>query len=256
MTNFHNRQLLDFLSSLDPNDWDLIKKESKSKFIWLQLEWWHNKYYRDNPPNDGLKIQIPRLGNPEVPYRRHIFYPSAHSRFSLGADNSVAYFSNDFAVNCCETIEQFSSNKGLSWLELSRYLGGEGNPTPGWYGYPLNYHLLDDALILDLSRKGGPLLSNIANKLGQKAVQFLYQLFVSRSLHRKISTQIVAIEARKKGFDGIVYESVRAPVDVVWPSRNLVMLNPNKIREGRPPRNRFPRDGTSFLAWKSNFPAA
>ena len=66
--------------------------------------------------------------------------------FRLGPDRPVAYFSSDFGVNCCETIEQCSSNEALSWEELSRYLGGKGNPTPGWCGYPLSYHLVDDSL--------------------------------------------------------------------------------------------------------------
>jgi hypothetical protein len=246
-------KLVDCLSSLDADDWDNIKKRSKSKILWLQLEWWQNKYYRDNPPNDGSKIQIPRLGNPEVPYRRQIFYPSIHSRFSLGAKVPVAYFSSDFVVNCCETIEQFSAARALSWNELSPFLAGESNPTPGWYGYPLNYHLLDDSLILDLSQKNGGFLSRIQHKLGQDTVMFLWQLFRSRSKQRKSSTQIVAVEAHRRGFDGIVYASVRAPIDVVLPTWNLVMLNPNKVREGKLPRNRFPRTGASYLAWQSRY---
>src|SRR5438128_2627294 len=133
------------LFSLTNDDWQLIESQSRSKIRCLELEWWQNKYYRDNPPNDGFKIQFHKKGCPEVPYEREIFYPSPHSRFSLGLDGPVAYFSSDFGVNCCETIEQFSSDETLSWNELSQYLRGKGNPTPGWYGYPLNYHLTKDS---------------------------------------------------------------------------------------------------------------
>ena len=48
------------ISSLDLEDWQWIESKSRSKCLWFKLEFWHNKYYRDNPPNDGYKIQVPK----------------------------------------------------------------------------------------------------------------------------------------------------------------------------------------------------
>jgi hypothetical protein len=121
--------------------WQWLKTKSRSEIVWFQRKWWHDKYYRNNPPNDGFAVQVPRIGKAEVPYNRQIFYPSPNSRFSLGSKLQVAYFSNDFVINCCETIEQFSSKDNLSWQELSCYLTGEFDPTPGWYGFPLKRFL-------------------------------------------------------------------------------------------------------------------
>jgi hypothetical protein len=239
------------LSALNAEDWQWIGNQSKSKILWLQLGWWQNKYYLNNSPNHGFEIQVPTKGSPEVPYNREIFYPSPQSRFSLGPDLPVAYFSNDFVVNCCETIEEFSLNEALSNEELSPFLEGEVNPTPGRFGYPLKYHLVDNSLILDLSQRSVPLLMKIQEKFGQDGVEVLWRVFQSRLEEEKRSTQLVAIEAQRRGYDGIVYASVRAPIDVWMPDRNLVVFSPQKVRGGKPPQNRFPRAGGGHLAWRA-----
>jgi hypothetical protein len=244
-------ELLRCLSALNAEDWRWIGNRSKSKILWLQHGWWQNKYYLNNPPNHGFETQVPAKGSPEVPYNREIFYPSPRSRFSLGPDLPVAYFSNDFVVNCCESIPEFSSNEALSNEELALYFEGKVNPTPAWFGYPLKYHLVDDSLILDLSQRGAPLLMRIQEKFGQEGVEILCRMFQSRLEEEKRSTQLVAIEARQRGFDGIVYPSVRAPIDVMMPDRNLVMFNRQKVRHGRPPKNRFPGAGADFSVWRA-----
>lgn len=134
------------LNRLAREDWSCLLLSMATDTRWHQLLWWHNKYYRVNGPNDGRMMQQPRKGDPEVPYQRQLFYPSPNSRFSLGMEAGVAFFSNDFAVNCCETIEQFSENEDFRLEDLIRY--GDGNPTPGWYGYPLNFHLHPNAVVL------------------------------------------------------------------------------------------------------------
>jgi RES domain len=236
-------------SLLSIGDWKWLKTQSRSKTLWFQLEWWHNKYYRHNPPNDGFVVQVPRIGKPEVPYKRAIFYPSPHSRFSLGSKLPVAYFSSDFVINCCETIDQFSSDNNLSWNELSRYLAGGMNPTPGWYGFPLSHHLSDDCLVLDLSKNTAAFFTRIQKNLGHQRAKAVWRVIRSRVPSDKRKTQLVAKEAHKHGYHGIVYASVRAPVDVAMPEWNLVIFDPSKIRNGGPPRKRFPRAGADYKAW-------
>jgi hypothetical protein len=215
--------------------WSLLRSDSLTDCRWQQLEWWHNKYYRDNPPNDGFALQRPRKGEPELPYGRRLFYASGSSRFSLGAEGPVAFFSNDFAVNCCETIEQFSDDQSLSFQDLSRYLRGHGNPTPGWYGYPLNFHLVPSALILDVSVQGAPFFRMIERCAGSSLAAAVFRTITSREPDDKRNTQRISLESRRSGFDGLVYRSVRAPADIVLPDRNLVVFTTEAVVPGLPP---------------------
>ena len=240
-----------YLSTLSAEDWQCNGNQSKSKILWLQYGWWQIKYYWNKPPNHGFEIQVPVKGSPEVPYKREIFYPSPQSRFNLGPYLPVAYFSNDIVVNCCETIEEFYSNEDLLSKDLSPFLEGKVNPTPGWFGYPLKYHLVDDSHILDLSQRSVPLLTRIQETFGQDRVEDLWRVFQSRLGEEKRSTKLVAIEAHRRGYDGIVYASVRPPKDAWMPDRNLVMFSPQKVRAGRPPKNRFPRAGGGHSAWRA-----
>lgn len=232
------RVINDSLGRMSSTDWVKLREASTGCCLWHKREWWHNKYYRDNPPNDGDALQQPRKGNPEVPHLRELFYPSPASRFSLGSKQPVAYFSNDFGINCCETIEQFSANPNLPFKELSEYLSGKGNPTPGWCGHPINYHLVSDTYILDVSANANQFLLALC-RAGEVASDEVWKCFQSRDEEEKKITQLVSIEAKRMGFDGILFASVRAPVDVSMPSKNLVMFKPDKIRPGMPPNNRL-----------------
>jgi hypothetical protein len=211
------------LNRLSQADWASLLLSTATDTRWHESIWWHNKYYRANGTNDGRVVQVPRKGGPEVPYHRELFYPSPHSRFSLGAEARVAYFSNDFAVNCCETIEQFSENPELSLEDLLQY--GGGNPTPGWHGYPLNFHLSPTAVVLDLSSNH----SLFFRFMDTNTAEHIWGAVRTRNADAKQDTQLVAKAAAGAGFDGIVYTSVRAPIDAVMPDGNLVVFNKAKI---------------------------
>lgn len=226
------------LERITSDNWSFLRSVSSRDRRWLQVEWWHNKYYRENPPNDGFAVQRTRRGEPEVPYERKLLYPSESSRFSLASEGPVAYFSNDFAVNCCETIEQFADDQSLSFQELSRYLRGHGNPTPGWYGYPLNFHLVPSAQILDLSVPGAPFFRIVAGCAEPAIATAVFNTITSRDPEDKRATQHISIEARRFGFDGLIYRSVRAPVDIVLPDRNLVVFTAEGVLPGLLP-NQF-----------------
>lgn len=224
------------LNRLSREDWASLVLSTAKDTRWHASIWWHNKYYRVNGMNDGSMVQVPRKGDPEVPYHRELFYPSPHSRFSLGAVASVAYFSNDFAVNCCETIEQFSENPELSLEDLLQY--GGGNPTPGWHGYPLNFHLSPSAVVLDLSSNH----SLFFRFVDTDCAAHIWRVIGTRDPDAKRYTQLVAKTVASAGFDGIVYTSVRAPIDAVMPDSNLVMFNKAKIESGPPPNSTVERD--------------
>ena len=227
--------LTESLEHLTDRDWSSIRERSRQKMAWHKLEWWHNKYYKANAPNDGNSVQVPRKGEPEIPYSRELFYPSPASRFSLGTSDPVSYFSSDFGVNCCETIEQFSSNPSLRFEELARYLGGEGNPTPGWHGYPLNFHIVEAAVVMDVATDTSPFYRTLSLKIGEPKTKTFRKHLRGRHDSDKNATQCVSTAARGFDIHGIVYASVRTPVDVSIPRWNLVMFEPEMVRSGMPP---------------------
>lgn len=216
------------LSQISQDDWTSLALSTATSTRWHEEIWWHNKYYRVNGANDGRAVQTPKKGKPEIPYYRELFYPSPHSRFSLGAEAGVAYFSNNSIVNCCETIEQFSENPKLSLEDLLQY--GGGNPTPGWHGYLLNFHLSASALVLDLSSNR----SLFFRLLGPDIAENVWYIVTNRDSSARQCTQLIAKAAINAGFDGIIYTSVRAPIDAVMPDSNLVMYNKAKIESGPP----------------------
>ena len=172
----------------------------------------------------------------EIPYRRELFYPSPHSRFSLGIEGRVAYFSNDFAVNCCETIEEFFDDPSLPFEKIRTYLTGRGNPTPGWYGYPLNFHLTEDAVVLDVSIRGAPFFRILERRAGVPSAAAAWEVILSRDPSDKRRTQMISIQTERFGFDALAYASVRVPVDVLVPDKNLAVFNRRRIRPGLPPK--------------------
>jgi hypothetical protein len=95
-------------------DWDKLKNESLiNKKTWnSKNEWWNTKFYKNNPPNDGSKTQITLYDKPEIPWERNPF-DIKNCRFSL-KEKPTAYFSSDFTIMCCETIELFRRNYSSS----------------------------------------------------------------------------------------------------------------------------------------------
>jgi hypothetical protein len=153
-------------------------------------------------------------------------------------------------INYCETIRPFSENEGLTHKEnLSPFLEGKSNPTPGLHGYMLCYHLTDDSLILNLFFGHAPLQTRVGEKFGKEGIEVLWKTITSRKVEERKATQVIAVEARRRGFDGIFYRSVRAPKDVNYSEENLVVFSPDKLRSGPAPRERFPRAGAAYVAW-------
>ena len=223
------------LEHLTVTDWLHLRDAAGTDRRWHAREWWHNKYYRDNPPNDGFAVQRRPKGEPEIPYERQLFYPSECSRFSLGSEGPIAYFSNDFATNCCETIEQFALDESLFFHDLSLYLRGYGNPTPGQYGYPMNFHLIPNALVLDVSTPGASFFRLLGKRAEPVIATSIFDAITSREPADKRATRRISIGARHFGFDGLVYQSVRVPVDVILPDQNLVVFTPEAVSPGLPP---------------------
>lgn len=210
------------LLTVSEGQWEAFVQKGKST-EWHEKEWWNNKYYKKFDDWDPSKERFDTWGNREIPIKRKIFYPRPNSRFGC-KNQPIAYFSQDFAINCSETIKDFRDNEALSWEnDLKPYLEGELNPTSSSLltGVPLSFRLKIEAVILDLTCKKHDLIQ-IFQKINP---DFLNSILLSRNENVYFITQTIALVAWKNGFDGILFKSARAPSDIKLPDANLVMFN-------------------------------
>lgn len=214
------------LNSFSKTEWSDIRRLSQSVSSKLsKMGWWNNKYYEKNENGkDGCKEHKTNWGTSEIPYNREIFKKS-NSRFGLG-DHPVAYFSNDYASNCCEMIEQLRECENLKWDKLTEYLDGKTNPSPCLIWYPISVTISDDALILDLMNNTINFLGLLADKSnwGSK-VDLMEEIILNRDPLIYGETQEISKAAWENGFQGVCYQSVRTPINVVLPDRNLVVFD-------------------------------
>jgi hypothetical protein len=223
------QDLENYLNSLSERQWQLIKDPSSStRRHWnSRNEWWNTKFYKNNPPNDGNVKQIPINGGfPEIPYLRNLFSVKlVPLRFSL-VNKPVAYFSSDYALMSCETIDTLRNNYKDSWqIYLEPYLNGVINPKPDAYGYPLNFKLIKDATILDLRMNSQSL--GIMEKQSKIDIKNLI-LSPDKEIYKQ--TQLLAQKALEVKFDGIAYDSVREPSNINIVGNNLVIFKNDKIK--------------------------
>jgi hypothetical protein len=219
-----------FSECFKASEWDWHEIEKVSLTIsprFAKMGWWNNKYYKVNPPNDGAVMQVDEDGRREIPYERNFFWPTT-GRFGLG-EKAVAYFSNDFAINCCETIEQYRQ-RDMTWQELRDYLKGDDAPNSDLYGYPLSIRIQSTAKIFDLFNDSFPFFDTLTKQFALlNKMQLLSDVILSKDKSVYPITQEIALAVHARGFDGLSYRSVRAPSDVSLPSRNLVLFNSSII---------------------------
>ncbi len=220
------------MSNISQGEWAEIKRLSRPISSKLSgMGWWNNKPYKKNQDeneNYCFKEQISKWGEKEIPYNREIFKPTK-TRFGL-SEHAVAYFSNDFALNCCEVIDQFRNSEDLPWSELKKYLNGKTNPTPDLMWCPITVKIAHDALILDLMDASLSFLEISAKKGGWKSKSELMEEVILRrdpSVYRE--THEISKAAFANGFHGICYQSVRSPSDINLPDRNLVIFDKSII---------------------------
>ena|ERR1043166_1696921 len=206
--------------------WEKIRKSSaKSVSKVVGFEWWNNKYYHQNSPNDGFQEQTDSGGRREIPYERDLFHPSPLGRFSLGDSKPVAYFSSDFGTNCCETIAELRENKDLSGADLLGYLQGQSKLLDGLYDYPISVHIAEGSPVLDMHRPSHEFLSFIVQRgPWMSEGDFVAQVLRSWEPGMRRKTQAIAKAAAKQGFAGLLYASVRLPNNLITPDRNLVVF--------------------------------
>lgn len=214
------------LAAVPDELWNEIRELSQPISCQLaKRRWINNKYYRRNFDNEsGCVEQLDLEGQWEIPYKRELFRLRS-TRFAI-PNSPVAYFSNGFSINCCETMDEPRLHENLSWDELSRYFDGESDPTPGWKGYPMKVKISDQALILDLTNQSLPLINHLAKSGGWETTQeFLASTILSRNPEVYRETQLISLESFKRGFKGICYQSVRGPKDIRLADRNLVVFD-------------------------------
>jgi hypothetical protein len=212
----------------DINLWEKLKETSLNNKKYSMYDWHHHKYYKVSKDNDGFKMQEFKVKGKilsEIPYEREFFNFSS-GRFSL-KKNPVAYFSNDYATACCETIDLFRMDDNLTFVhDLKPYFEGKTNPTPGLMGYPMSVKIKADSLILDLTISSNTLINHINSNFSS---DFFDKIIISRSPESYTYSRIISELSFSNGFDGIIFKSVRVESDWKHPDKNLVLFNKNKI---------------------------
>jgi hypothetical protein len=235
-------RITDILGELSHDVWEKFRQQSQEEMPqWISKEWWHQKYYLRTSDSDGARPKTDQKGRVEIPYKRKIFHPSS-GRFSLPS-GPVAYFSESHATNSFESIAQFRDGT-LTPADLMPYLQGKIDPDPLLYGYPLNYGITDNALLLDLSDLGSPLLLALEHNWDGSLID---EVILSPRPDAYPLTQEISAAACANGYDGIVYRSVRVPGELqysglILPDKNLVMFNKGKVYT---PRWQFGEDNGS-----------
>jgi hypothetical protein len=228
--------LVEIVQQVPEKLWETVRTSSTKSITRLAgFEWWNNKYYRENPPNDGFQEQTDPRGRREIPYERELFHPSPLGRFSLGDSEAVAYFSSDFGTNCCETIPELRENQGLSGGDLLAYLQGQSKLLDGLYGYPISVRIADGSPILDMHRPSREFLSFIVQRgPWVSEADFVEQVLRSWDPGMRRQTQAIAKTAVDHGFSGLLYASVRLPKDLLTPEWNLVVFRPECVVRDEP----------------------
>ena len=215
------------LENIPISIWDKIKYESSQNKILNKMRWWHHKYYFESKNNNGHQLQKFKINSgicEEVPYKRELFYKSK-GRFSL-LNQPIAYFSNDFATNCCETIEEFRKNNNLSYeKDLKLYFQGSRNPTLGFICYPISIKIKSNSLIFDISKNSNEIIKIIKSEIDN--FDNLVLLSMAKSAYE--NTIMLSEIVFSKGFDGIVFKSTRTEKDWNHPDKNLVLFNKSKM---------------------------
>lgn len=195
------------LASLGPSFWSDLLESSRRWSSWVhRREWWHNKLYEFRHPNDGNQPQTVLGRNiQEVPYYRELLWPAPNGRFSLKS-KPVGYFSQDFAVTCCEVIEQYRDNASLGFEELLWYLQGRTQPHRDWFAYPQSIRVIQDVPIADVCSPESALIQALARsgRLGS-ADDIFENTLMSWDASCRPATQ--AIEG-VKFVDGVMEEAV------------------------------------------------
>lgn len=224
------KNISSILANVPDRLWTVIFNEANNQ-KWIKLSWYNLKFYYKSKIQNGNIEQINLKKKKEIPYQRKLFYPSPNGRFSLG-NGCVAYFSNNSALNVCETIDKYRYDDLLMWdPTLHLYFDGKENPTKSLFGYPIVVKLAPESVLLDLSKKSNSLIKYILSF--RYCENFYEDCILSKDEDTYILTQQIAKVVFAKGFDGIVYKSVRQPNDVILVGENLVVLNQNIIKRNK-----------------------
>jgi|GEM_PF-3529322 len=221
------QQVRKFIKLIPESIWKKIyskcQKESKN---WSEFGWHNIKYYKNVPPNMGTQLQKDNRDLLEIPYERKVFYPRPLFRFSLGEEYPVAYFASEFIVALAETIPQFRSDEKLRYeKQMNQYLADKLNAHPDQYGFPLSFKINKDAVILNLSKANNILFTNIENiESWNWGKGYLFDIISSRDKDVYPLTIEIAKAAFSKGFDGIIFNSVRKPNDIMVSSYIAVLF--------------------------------
>jgi hypothetical protein len=172
----------------------------------LRSGWWHAKYYDIVKDKfNGLTLQrIAGTNIYEIPYKREFFYPS-RGRFAL-QDKGVSYWSNDYETARIEADELLRMDLNMTLEKSIAFISKS-------FLCPLQKYFNRKCLCLDLRREDNPFYKAIERVSGQNDAIALFESICSRDESVYPLTQEISRIAFDHKYDGILYRSVRGPMD-------------------------------------------
>lgn len=172
----------------------------------LKHGWWHAKYYDVIKEEfNGLTPQrIAGTDIYEIPYERGFFYPSK-GRFALQG-KGVSYWSNEYETARIEADELLRMDLNLTLEKTIAF-------TSNFFLCSLQKYFDRKCLCLDLSREDNSFYKCVEKVSSRNDAIVLFELIHSRDESAYPLTQEISKIAFDHRYDGILYRSVRGPMD-------------------------------------------
>jgi hypothetical protein len=182
------------LEKIPQKDWWELLELSKSHEFSYKHHWWHARYREEDAP-------FARLSN---------------GRFALG-DHPVSYWAGDYELARVEATEELREDSNLTFHKTLIHVSAAKL-------YSLCYCLKKGTPLLDLTEAGGPFLLKIEELHICSSPVFVKKVLEERRRRVYPITQAIAEAAFDHGFGGIVWRSVRSPIDVILGTDTCLVL--------------------------------
>ncbi|GEM_PF-4427191 len=220
--------LQNFQNKILEEDWGQLETRFGRRWPnFYQWEWLNLKFYeRNNDSDSGFLPQKIKVGEgvvKEIPYhRKHSHYSSA-GRFAL-EQHEVSYWARDHAIATCEATPLLRNNESLTNSNFLKCCDGSVNPDPESYGYLTHCTVKPGTPILDLYSENSLFFDLLKQRGLDPNVKFQGSVLFSRDERVYPVTQAIAEIAFKHNFGGLLYKSVRGPMDCNYSDFCLVLF--------------------------------
>jgi len=191
--------------------WGEMKNFRIMRYPWSERGWCNNKNYTKKELRE------------RNPYERGFYNSSGRFSPVVGKTREIdiIYLSEDWKTALTETNSCLKYNHSKSHKKFL----AKGESESDEKGYPMSYSISDDTLLFGLVSPHSPF--NIYLGSENLLDEFTRKITCKRSY---TFSQEFAVEVFERGFDGILYKSLRERKRVNIPSTNCIIWNKEKIK--------------------------